>query len=89
MKSKASRCPHDDVRHCPLYEAMHASELPSCDDGQLELGTCAVSRGASYAELVGQLMAKAPRMVAQNKWNEDLARRRVQRDRNMRLNGVH
>lgn len=84
------KCPHADIRHCPLYEAMHIAGATSCDDGHLEgWQGCAVDRGASYAALVGTLMASHPRIVAQNQWDEQLAVRRRQRDRNLRLNGVH
>lgn len=84
-----TKCPHADIIHCPLAEAAHIAGAGGCDDGQLDQGGCAVDRGQSYDEMVGRLTARHPRIVAQCRWNEQLAERRDQRTRNMRLNGVH
>lgn len=49
------KCPHDDLRDCPLYVAGHNGSMPSCDDGQLIEG-CAVDRGQrKYADLVAMI----------------------------------
>lgn len=82
-------CPHPDIRHCPLYEAMHIAGLPSCIHDRLEEG-CAVAVGlAKYADLVGALIAKAPEIVARNRWNEEAEQLRAQKSRNLRTNGIH
>lgn len=83
------RCPHDDVRFCPLYIAAHAGNAPSCDDGGMWDGGCAVDRGMSYARQVELLRVKCPGMVEQAAWSEDIDKRGAQRLRNLRQNGIH
>lgn len=83
------RCPHGDVRWCPLYYASHEGDGCGCDDGNLEAGDCAVSRGLDYGVALAKLTAANPRLVAEVEWMRVLAERRAQVNRNMRLNGVH
>lgn len=65
-----ARCPHVDIRHCPLYHGMHAAG-PSCFDGRLDEGGCAVKRGASYEGLLLALRIHNPLLVAECEWNAD------------------
>ncbi len=84
-----SQCPHPDVQWCPLYVAMHVPGGPSCDDGRLDEGGCAVDRDAAYQELLGRLIAATPRLVAQVEWDQRARESSEQRLRNMRLLGIH
>lgn len=85
------RCPHPDVRFCPLYHACHAPELVDlgCDDGQLQEGTCGTARRVSYRKNVELLRVRAPGLVEQLGWREDLERAKAQQRRNLHLNGIH
>jgi hypothetical protein len=47
-------CPHPEKRDCPLYRAMHGGG-GGCDDGRLDEGGCAVSRGMDYSAAVAAL----------------------------------
>jgi hypothetical protein len=82
------RCPHDDIRHCPLYVAAHDAGAAdySCDDGELgPMPTgCAVSRGYSYATAVEGLMRVVPDLVKECRTAEAAAASQAQRERNMR-----
>jgi hypothetical protein len=82
-------CPHGESSWCPLSVAMNAVDRPSCDDGRLDEGGCALDRGADYHQLLGALIAVDPRLVAECKWHADLEARRAQLERNLRLNGIH
>jgi hypothetical protein len=86
------RCPHDDIRFCPLYVAAHddASAGYSCDDGELgPLPTgCAVSRGYRYADALAGLMRVAPELVRECRAAETAAASQAQRARNMRVAAI-
>jgi hypothetical protein len=84
-----SGCPHGSSIWCPLSVAMNAAGLPNCDDGRLDQGGCAIDRGADYHQLLGALTTKDPRLVAECRWHEQLEQRAAQRERNLRLNGIH
>lgn len=45
MRPEGTKCPHENIIHCPLYIGAHVAYGPSCDDGGLGAGTCAVDRG--------------------------------------------
>ena len=77
-------CPHKNVMFCPLYVAAH--DGGGCDDGRLEEGGCAVSRGMDYAAAIARLR---PDFVAESRWRERKDVVAGQRLRNMRNNGVH
>ncbi|WCK01039.1 hypothetical protein [Agrobacterium tumefaciens] len=83
------RCPHADIRFCPLYHAAHMEGGYGCDDGRLDEGGCAVSRAWSYDHALARLEAAMPRLVAELRWKEEAAEGKLQRDRNMRLLGLH
>ncbi|MQB09681.1 hypothetical protein DXT96_07410 [Agrobacterium sp. ICMP 6402] len=83
------RCPHADIRFCPLYHAAHMDGSFGCDDGRLDEGGCAVARGWAYDRAVARLDAAMPRLVAELRWKEEAAEDRLQRDRNMRFLGLH
>jgi hypothetical protein len=86
------RCPHDDIRHCPLYVATHDAGAAgySCDDGGLgPMPTgCAVSRGYSYTDAIRGLMRVAPDLVRECRAAEAAAASHAQRERNMRGLGI-
>lgn len=85
-------CPHADTEFCPLYHATHGGDWPwkyGCDDGRLNEGGCAVSRGMDYTESAGQLLARMPREMANLKFREQESQLRAQRARNMRVAGIH
>lgn len=84
-----SACPHPDIRWCPLYISMHVAGGPSCDDGRLDEGGCAVDRGVRYEQLLGKLLTVHPRIVAQAEWDQRANESREQRLRNMTLLGIH
>lgn len=86
-----TRCPHRDVRHCPLYHAAHMAGGFGCDDGKIDHagGVCAVARGLDYRQRVEMLRVKCPGVVEQCEWNEALSGRKAQRTRNLTVNGIH
>lgn len=81
-------CPHEDVQYCPLYVASHGTGL-GCDDGELGSGNCAVARKMNYKREVQLVRVKVPGLVETCEWQEQLAARRDQQSRNIRLNGIH
>lgn len=85
----AHRCPHPDVRFCPLYIAAHWPGSFGCDDGRLGEGGCAVDRGLSYVGAVAALRAAQPRLVAEAEFAADHEALIAQRKRNMRAAGIH
>ncbi len=90
MRPEGTKCPHANVVHCPLYAGAHVGGGPSCDDGHLDTQLCAVDRGViDYRTTVEALRAKHPRLVAECEFYEAAAQSKEQRDRNLRLNGVH
>lgn len=48
------RCPYTEAAHCPLYIASHLG-AGGCDDGRLDEGGCAVTRGLDYETALGNL----------------------------------
>lgn len=84
-------CPHKDVQFCPLYVAMHlASAIKlSCNDGRLGEGSCAVVRKMDYDTAIAKLEAHQPGLVAERRFAEEAAEAKEQRNRNMRLLGLH
>lgn len=81
-----ARCPHDDVIFCPLYRVSHHGVGVGCDDGHLDRGGCAVTRGMSYKREVARLN---PKFVAAVASKEGQQRSSEQRKRNMRGAAVH
>lgn len=90
MRPEGTKCPHDNIVHCPLYTGAHVPHGPGCDDGELGTGFCAVDRGImNYRATVELLRLKHPRLVAECEFSEAAERSREQRSRNMRAAGVH
>lgn len=87
MKRKG-KCPHELVQYCPLYVAAHIAGAGGCDDGKLELGTCAVSRGLDYAKRLAELERTQFEMVARCQWAEKAAAAKRQIEANMRAAGL-
>jgi hypothetical protein len=86
------RCPHADIKHCPLYHAAHAQTdgLHCVDNVADGFNGCAVDRGAlKYDQLYAALVINHPVIVAECEWIEAKDLRGRQIDRNIRLNGIH
>lgn len=83
------KCPHAEIRFCPLYVAAHEGGGFGCDDGKAEDGRCAVGRGMDYGHQLARLTAAKPRLVAECAFAELEAERQAQRSLNLRLNGLH
>lgn len=82
---------HSDCYYCPLYHAAHDPAISAwgCDDGQLDTGACAVTRGTrDYATSLAHLMAKAPRLVAGLRFKEEAAWAAAQRARKRKGDGI-
>lgn len=88
-KEELKTCPHADVQFCPLYLASHLGEGLGCDDGELGMGRCAVSRGMDYASELGKISVRLPRDIAELKFREEALELMKQRRRNMKLAGIH
>lgn len=89
MSESEKGCPHADVRFCPLYHAAHEGWGLGCDDGKLDAMACAASRKLNYAKAVSRLRVEHPGYVERIEWNQALEESRQQRERNIRLNGIH
>jgi hypothetical protein len=86
------RCPHGDVKFCPLYHAAHeATGGLNCLDLEANgWNGCAVDRGKlKYDQVYAGLAIAFPRIVAECEWVEAKELRGRQIDRNIRLNGIH
>lgn len=86
-----ARCPHADIRFCPLYVAAHGISEMGCDDGHLDSGECAVSRKLNYASAVARLAVDPEgfEVVARCEAAERMEQARQQRARNLRAAGIH
>lgn len=92
MRSSTTKCPHENIVHCPLYHACHEpSRFPgcACDDGKLDQGGCAIDRGMDYAATVAKMRAIDPRLIAEMEWKEAEEQRQHQRVWNIRAAGLH
>lgn len=83
------KCPHSDIRFCPLYHAAHTGTGGSCDDGKLDSGECAVSRGLNYGQALKKLEIDQFELVAECEYNQRWHERNEQRKRNMQSAGLH
>lgn len=85
------KCPHADVRYCPLYVESHNTRGLGCVDGHITpLGDCKVARGAGvYSEMVAKLEGVDARLVAQCRFLHDCEERRAQVRRNLAINHIH
>jgi hypothetical protein len=88
MRPEGSKCPHENIVDCPLYHGMHVAGAPSCVSRDLQDG-CLVDQGADYDGLVMALRIAHPKVVAECEWNAAVRQAKEQRDRNMRVNGIH
>lgn len=83
------RCPHEDVQHCPLYVASNGAG-GGCDDGGLAEMRCAVdARKINYNRAVARLSKADRALVNDCAMREMRSRSKAQRERNMRMNGIH
>lgn len=83
------RCPHGNISYCPLYRAAHEAGGPSCDDGHLDRGGCAIDRGLDYGRTLAALWKVNPDLIQEAADSESAAMAREQRARNMRAAGIH
>lgn len=60
-----------------------------CDDGHLDEGPCAVSRGMHYATEVARASIVHAVIIEECRWAEHLAERKAQLSRNLRAAGIH
>ena len=90
MRPPGTKCPHDLIQFCPLYAGMHIDNGPSCwpKNNDLEKG-CAVDQGASYATLLARFERAHPDIVKERAAAERHHHASEQRDRNLKLNGIH
>lgn len=85
-----SKCPHERIEHCPLYVAAHETDEFGCDDGRLgDHEGCAVDRGLDYGQAVARLCKANREIVQECAERESLHMKIEQRNRNMRVNGIH
>ena len=84
------KCPHTDIRFCPLYHASHTAWGTGCDDGKATgWDGCGVSRALDYGALLAELVKISPQMVALCAFQENAEASKQQRDRNMKAAGLH
>lgn len=86
-----AKCPHADIRFCPLYVVAHDGALGTvgCIKGEWAEG-CAVKRGRMrYIAAVGRLYLQAPELVDECRFGEEQHEAQEQRRRNLRINGIH
>lgn len=71
-KVEMKKCPHNDLRFCPLYIAAHEPFGDGCLDGQEGYDNgCAVDRGLlNYDAAVKRVRDRDPVMVGQCEWKE-------------------
>ena len=93
MRKRGTKCPHDRIQYCPLYVGMHIAGGPSCwpkNGSDPASKGCAVEQGlATYEELVGEFWHAHPQEFAEVTLAERRYEAGEQRQRNMRLSGVH
>lgn len=84
-------CPHASIRFCPLYVAAHDGEISTL--GCIAVDDefyCEVARGRwDYTAAVDRLYKRAPELVQACRRDEAHREAREQRQRNLRLNGIH
>lgn len=88
-----SKCPHDNIVHCPLYVASHSGHDVvlghGCVNGDWAQG-CEIERGdAAYIHAVAKLAKIVPRLVQGCADREAEALAKAQRQRSMRAAGLH
>ena len=82
------KCPHADVRFCPLYYAGHVAGAPSCFDDDWANGCAAERNKLKYSAAVELLRIAVPGLVEQVEWQEMLETRRGQMARNLKAAGL-
>ena len=84
-----TKCPHADIRFCPLYVVSHEPNGGGCDDGRLAEGGCAVDRGVNYDVALARLQLTQFDLVADVEYRERQEAMQQQRARNMRAARLH
>lgn len=85
-----NKCPHVDIRFCPLYHASHTAWSLGCDDGKSTgWDGCGVSRALDYGTCLAELHRVSPRMIADCALAENAEVSKAQRNRNMKAAGLH
>lgn len=87
------RCPHEDIRFCPLYHAAHGGAefngAKGCVDTDAEPWACAVDQGRmDYVRAAGAMRARVPGYIEQLEWTHEAEQSAEQRKRNMRAAGI-
>lgn len=82
-------CPHERIEFCPLYVAAHEAGGFGCDDGKLQHGGCAASRGMDYGRALARLSRANRDLVQECAERESLYMKIEQRRRNMKNLGLH
>lgn len=84
------KCPHADIRFCPLYHASHVGDGHGCDDGKAGgWDGCGVSRAMDYGRLLADLARVSPEIIKLCAEAENAEMSRQQRARNMKAAGLH
>lgn len=83
-----SACPHPRIQYCPLYVESHNCRGLGCVD---DVGKdCKVKRGKmQYQEGIKNLGAVDIKLVKTCRFYEEENNKQEQRNRNLRLNGIH
>lgn len=84
-----NKCPHADIRFCPLYHASHTAWGVGCDDGKASgWDGCGISRALNYGRLIAELSRVSPQMIAECAFAENAEASKQQRNRNMKAAGL-
>lgn len=85
-----NKCPHADIRFCPLYHASHTAWALGCDDGKSSgWDGCGVSRALDYGRCLAELAKVSSKMIAECAFAENAEVAKAQRNRNMKSAGLH
>jgi hypothetical protein len=90
LSEVTNKCPHADIRFCPLYHASHTAWGLGCDDGKSAgWNGCGVSRALDYGRCLAELAKVSPQMIALCAFQENAEVAMAQRNRNMKAAGLH
>lgn len=84
-----SECPHACIEFCPLYVAAHECGGFGCDDGRLQEGGCAITRGLDYGQALAKLSQAKRALVLECAEAENRQMKIEQRRRNMKNLNLH
>lgn len=82
------KCPHERIQYCPLFVESHNCRLLGCVDDMQK--PCQVERGKlNYDKAVAKLQETDPALINEITWARTAYESREQRQRNLRVNGIH